>query len=110
MADGASPTLSPKEAIALGMKYFSELMEDQPTLRVLLEGLKLDHDNGNWVVTFGFDSKREKPISPSPFSTALSAVEVLAMAHMAPEIEIVREFRSIFLSSVDGKFIKLEHA
>ena len=103
MADGASPPLSPKEAIALGMTYFTDLMEGQPTVRVLLEGLELDHDSGNWVVTFGFDSKREKPVGVSPFAALKPILR-------APEVEILREFRSVHLSSEDGQFVKLEHA
>ena len=110
MADGASPPLTPKEAIALGMTYFTDLMEGQPTVRVLLEGLELDHDSGNWVVTFGFDSKREKPFVVSPFLGTLSAAAAKAAASLTPETEILREFRSVHLSSEDGQFVKLEHA
>ena len=107
MADGASPTLSPKEAIAFGLKYFTDFMEGHPTVRVLLEGLNLDADSGNWVVTFGFDSQRTKPFSVSPFMKVVaSATEALR----TPEVEILREFRAVHLSSADGQFVKLEHA
>jgi hypothetical protein len=70
MADGASPTIPPKDAIVLGMKYFKELMERQPTTRVLLEGLFLNEKTGDWVVTFGFDSEQEKPLRTSPMMGA----------------------------------------
>ncbi|MFM2389760.1 MAG: hypothetical protein RLZZ437_1315 [Pseudomonadota bacterium] len=107
MADGTSPTLSPKEAIAFGMQYFLELMERQPTSRVLLEGLSLDGTKGNWVVTFGFDSERSVPVRSSPLLTQLGA---LAASLQTPQVEIVREFRSVHLSSEDGKFVKMEHS
>ena len=107
MADGASPTLSPKEAIVCGMNYFNDFMEGQPTVRVLLEGLNLDTESGNWVVTFGFDSVRTRPFNASPFMKAIaSATEEFR----TPEVEILREFRAVYLSSVDGQFVKLEHA
>ena len=108
MADGASPPLTPKEAIALGMKYFTDLMDGQPTVRVLLEGVELDHNSGNWVVTFGFDSKREKLKSTS--IPRYSAMLAMLEEGMIPDLEIVREFRSVLLSSKTGEFVKLEHA
>lgn len=109
MADGASPTLPPKEAIALGMKYFRELMEGQPTPRILLEGLDLDEDHGNWVVTFGFDSERIRPDNLSPAQIMREAMDIAAEYLRKPVVEILREFRSVHLSSSDGKFVKLEH-
>ena len=88
------------------MKYFLELMDDQPITRVLLEGLAFEKGSGNWVVTFGFDSEREKPTRISP----LEALSGLAASLRSKEFEIVREFRSVKISSSDGQFIKLEHA
>lgn len=108
MADGASPTLPPKEAIALGLKYFTELMESQPTKRVLLEGLRLDEDKGNWVVTFGFDSARK--VEPSLSELERSVGGSLANLIRRDETEILREFRAVHLSSTSGDFVKLEHA
>ncbi|MGQ0566350.1 MAG: hypothetical protein ACT4OK_14940 [Gemmobacter sp.] len=105
MADGTSPTISPREAIALGMKYFTELMEDQPTSRVLLEGLALEERTGNWVVTVGFDSEREVPSRVSPLEAMTRALS----SHYSATVEIVREFRAVKLSSLDGQFVKLEH-
>jgi hypothetical protein len=110
MADGTSPTLPPKEAIALGMKYFRELMEGQPTPRILLEGLDLDEDHGNWIVTFGFDSEREKPHALSPLAEIREAMNPGGVLFGKPVVEILREFRSIHLSTSDGKFVKLDHA
>lgn len=106
MADGASPTVPPREAIILGMKYFNELMDDQPKTRVLLEGLSFEDASGNWVVTVGFDSERKKPSRISPLE-ALSGVPALLRP---TEFEIVREFRSVEISASDGQFVKLEHA
>lgn len=106
MADGASPTVPPREAIALGKKYFDELMDDQPITRVLLEGLALEDTSGNWVVTFGFDSERKVPTRGSP----LQAMARALASHQSSEFEIVREFRAVKISSVDGQFVKLEHA
>jgi hypothetical protein len=106
MADGASPTIPPKDAIVLGMKYFKELMERQPTTRVLLEGLFLNEKTGDWVVTFGFDSEQEKPLRTSPMMGAISALTLMS----TPQVEIIREFRAIHLSSTDGQFVKMEHA
>lgn len=107
MADGASPTIPPRDAIALGIKYFSELMESQPKSRVLLEGVSLDGSSGNWIVTFGFDSERTKPARVSPLLDALAGT---TSALRTPEVEILREFRSVHIDSSDGRFIKMEHA
>jgi hypothetical protein len=106
MPDGASPTIPPREAIALGKKYFIELMEDQPTPRVLLEGLALDEESGNWVVTIGFDSERKKPRQGSYLQAYVTALS----SGSAEEFEMVREFRSVWISSLDGQFVKMEHA
>lgn len=110
MADGASPTLSPKEAIALGKKYCDELMEEQETPRVLLEGLQFDSRRGNWVVTFGFDSEREKLFTQSAAERMDEAMNPVASILRKPAMEILREFRSIHLSARDGKFVKLERS
>lgn len=89
MADGASHGLSPKEAIEQGMRYLVEYMGDQLGTRVLLEGLKLQR--GEWVVSYGFDSRK-----------ALDG-----FASLAGVGDIVREFRSIRLSQKDGSFVAL---
>jgi hypothetical protein len=113
MADGATPTLSPKEAIALGWQYFDELMGGQSGNRVLLEGLSLSDETGNWIVTFGFDSERPKAKrSVSIAALALGGVAAKMKDEISKlqEFELVREFRSIHLSPDDGRFVKLEHA
>jgi len=112
MADGAAPTISPRDAIALGRRYFDELMGDQSAARVLLEGLSFDEGSGHWVVTIGFDSDRLLPkrslIGGGPAAeldkTIKQAFGVLQ------EYELIREFRAVHLSSTDGSFVKLEHA
>jgi hypothetical protein len=110
MADGASPTLSPKEAIALGKTFFDELMEEQETPRLLLEGLQFDSRRGNWIVTFGFDSEREKPFTQSAAERMREGMSPIASLIHTPVMEILREFRSIHLSARDGKFVKLERS
>lgn len=113
MADGATPTLSPKEAIALGRRYFDELMARQAGDRVLLEGLSLSDETGDWVVTFGFDSERPKAKrSLSIAALALGGIAATMKDEISKleEFELVREFRSIHLSPSDGSFVKLEHA
>lgn len=107
MPDGTTPTIPPKDAIAFGMKHFRDLMEGQPASRVLLEGLSLDEVSGNWIVTFGFDS--ERPI-PERLSPLLDAVTQVGKALRPRDIELVREFRAVHVSSSDGQFIKMEHA
>lgn len=111
MADGACPTISPKDAIALGREYFDDLMGGQSAARVLLEGLSIDDQSGNWVVTFGFDSERIKPKRPIP--DAINAAGLSAGSRnpsLFQDIELIREFRAVHLSSSDGRFVKLEHA
>lgn len=111
MADGASPTISPKDAIALGREYFDDLMGGQSVARVLLEGLSIDDQSGNWVVTFGFDSERIKPKRRIP--DAMSAAGLLTGSlnpSLFQDIELIREFRAVHLSCADGRFVKLEHA
>jgi hypothetical protein len=113
MADGAQPTLSPSEAISLGRKYFTEMMSGQATKRVLLEGLHLDEQTGNWVVTFGFDSEREIPeprYSSAPGNALALAMPRNVLAGSMIRTELIREFRSIHLTSSDGSFVRLEHA
>lgn len=112
MADGAAPTISPKEAIALGRQYFADLMGEQSSARVLLEGLSIDPLSGNWVVTMGFDSERIKPkrslISGGAFSELNKAIDQLSTKYQ--DTEMIREFRTVHLSSTDGSFVKLDHA
>lgn len=108
MADGATPTLSPKEAIALGRRYFDEMMGGQSGNRVLLEALNLSADTGDWVVTFGFDSERPKAKRGWPISGFASAMK--EEMSKFEEFELIREFRSIHLSAIDGSFVKLEQA
>jgi hypothetical protein len=85
-------------------------MEGQPTPRILLEGLDLDEDSANWIVTFGFDSEREKPVRLSRVQTIISQIEAGSGLALPPEVEVVREFRAVYLTTADGKFVKLEHA
>ena len=112
MADGASPTISPKDAIALGREYFDDLMGGQSAARVLLEGLSIDDQSGNWVVTFGFDSERPKQkrtfIRGGPIAELVKSMEQFSSEYQ--EFDFIREFRAIHLSSTDGSFVKLEHA
>jgi hypothetical protein len=113
MADGAQSTLSPSEAISLGRKYFTEMMAGQETKRVLLEGLHLDEQTGNWIVTFGFDSEREipEPRYASDSRNALAfSLNYNVLAGPVVRTELIREFRAIHLSSSDGRFVRLEHA
>jgi hypothetical protein len=112
MADGASPTIPPRDAISLGMRYFNELMEGQAMARILLEGLGFDETSGNWVVTVGFDSQRVKPQQYSPAIRAIAnaLAKLPPPETLPPEFEIVREFRAVHISSVDGAFVKMEHA
>ena len=113
MADGAAPTISPKEAIALGGQYFKDLMGGHATLRVLLEGLSIDDASGNWVVTIGFDSERVKPrrILPNMFSSLGGLAQAGGeVGGQIQDYELVREFRAVHISSADGSFVKLEHA
>ncbi len=112
MADGAAPTISPKEAIALGRQYFDDFMGGHATARVLLEGLSIDQQSGNWVVTMGFDSERPMPkrslIGGGVLAELGKSMEQISGRYQ--DFELVREFRAVHLSSIDGSFVKLDHA
>lgn len=112
MADGAAPTISPKEAIALGGQYFKDLMGGQATARVLLEGLSIDEPSGNWVVTIGFDSERQVAKRSLVAGGALAELNktLEQFSGRYHDYELVREFRAVHISSADGSFVKLEHA
>lgn len=110
MADGATPTLSPKEAIALGRRYFDEMMEGQEGDRVLLEGLNLSDETGDWIVTFGFDSHRQKPKRSVPIGSFVKPMDDIRQAFEVRDFELIREFRAVHISATDGRFIKLAQA
>ena len=77
-------------------------MADQPTKRVLLEGLEYIERQRRWIVTLGFDSERKVPL------VGLGQVIHQASMGLSEKFEIVRELRSIHVSARDGSFIKME--
>ena len=93
--------ISPKEAGEIGAQYFREMMEGQPTPRLLLEGLEYIERQKRWVVTLGFDSERSVPVS---------GLERLMPEAPLERREVIREFRSVHISARDGSFIKMERA
>lgn len=93
--------LTAKEAIEAGHRHFTDVMSGEPTPRVLLEGVKFDAQRRQWIVTFGFDSERERVL------TGMDRI-VTGAFPFAPEFESVREFRAIHIAASDGAFIKMD--
>ena len=105
--------ISPKDAGALGVKFFQDVMPSGSFDRVLLEGLELDDVNNRWEVTVGFDSVRALPkpekVIPSIFAISAISRFVDEMSEKVVEQEIVREFRTVYLKASDGSFVKMDN-
>ena len=108
--DGAQSKLSPKDAGAMGIQSFKEIMPEQSSQRVLLEGLEYDPDMDTWAVTIGFDTLRPVPVARivGPFQNALGSL-IESLVERTVESEVVREFRTLYLKASDGSFVKMEH-
>ena len=102
--DTLQPVIAPKDAISVGSRYFHDIMADQPTKRVLLEGLEYIERQRRWIVTLGFDSVRKVPLD------GIGQMIHQAATGLPEKFEIVREFRTIHVSARDGSFIKMERA
>ena len=108
--DGAQSKLSPKDAGAMGIQSFKEIMPEQSSQRVLLEGLEFEPDQDIWVVTIGFDSWRVVPEPEVLHESAFSALKkvILDMHDKTVVRQIVREFRTVYLNARDGTFVKMK--
>ena len=101
--DGTQSKLSPRDAGSWGIQSFKEIMPEESSKRVLLEGLEYDTRTDLWAVTVGFDTTR---LVPQVWPTTAS---IAALGPPYGDKEIVREFRTLYLKASDGTFVKMEH-
>ena len=107
--DGTQSKLSPRDAGSLGIQSFKEIMPEESSKRVLLEGLEYDTRTDLWAVTVGFDTTRLVPqVWPTTASIAANP-HISALGPPYGDKEIVREFRTLYLKASDGTFVKMEH-
>ena len=91
-----SKSLSADEAIEKAFEYFEKYVERGTQLsHVLLEELEYLGEGDGWRVVVGFDIGRTKKTNSSP---VLFGEE---------KKEPIREFRSFYVSELDGSLIKL---
>ena len=109
--DGVQSKLSPKDAGAMGIQSFKEIMPEQSSQRVLLEGLEYDPDMDTWAVTVGFDTVRSAPEPTVMLGSKPSPVDQLRDWVIARKVEseVVREFRTFILNAKDGSLVKMKH-
>lgn len=89
--------LTVKEAVQKAREYAKDFYDDERVKNLLLEEAVLNEANGQWLITFGYDSSRvirEKP-----------AVEGLAMAFTASvKEETLRDYKIFIINAENGEF------
>lgn len=79
--------LTLKEAVGLARDYFRELYAEEDLENVLLEEVILQN-NTTWLVTFGYDTPRERQVGSSV---------------MGYRTELVRDYKTVELDASTGE-------
>ena len=92
----AEKKIAVKEAIEIAFGLFEDFFGDRVRNNVLLEGVEVDEETGNWCVTIGFQAGRvEETASTLGFGQVVK--------------KPIREFRTFVLNGETGSFIKMEN-
>lgn len=104
--------ISPRDAGVLGVQFFREVMPADTFDRVLLEGLELDEVDDRWEVTVGFDTFRATrgvgKAFPGIYDIGSSSLSEMVLGKTAA-LDVVREFRTVYLKAADGSFVKMDN-
>ena len=98
MAQAAVKEIGPKEAVALGFRYFKEFFADSGAKHVLLESLEFLEEEKQWKVVISFDAGKKRETS-GPFA-----------AIGEKTVEPVSEARAFLIDAQSGEFVSLQPA
>lgn len=88
--------VSLKEAVSAAMSAVEDLYKGQPVTGMLLEEIELTEDEHYWLITVGFDIKKD--------SVPLTPLDALAL----PKSELERKYKIFKIDSEQGNVVSMK--
>lgn len=103
-ATAEDTTIRVDDAIRIAFEHFDKFLPGA-TKNVLLEGVEIDEETDDWLITIGFDAGRERVLRDG---SVLGSPMVASVARTSGEtVEPVRELREFRLDPVAGALKKM---